>query len=612
MLLVVFREAVLYRIESFLPVTRGRPNVILITLDTTRADRLGCYGYTQARTPTLDRLAREGTLFENARCQIPITQPSHVSIMTGTNPTYHATLANLETMPDEGVTTLAEAFSAAGYRTGAAIGAFVVASKFGLGRGFQEFYEDFPIVPMGASFIREKPSQEVIEIARRWIHKNGNERFFLWIHLFDPHIPYLPPAPFDRAYRDRPYDGEIAYMDYWIGQLLDDLAETRLDRRTVVVAVGDHGESLGEHEEDTHAYFLYNSTLSIPLIFWAPGRVPSSVRIPDVVRSVDVAPTILDLAGLAIPGNMQGTSLVGAWDDDSPRVPFPLPSLSITEEFNRSFGWATLRALELDGYKYIRLPTPELYDLASDPKELVNLSTSQPQRVAEMDALLTEIIEETRRDAPRPAATPIDRETLESLMSLGYISGGSRNEPVPFDAAVEDMIDPKDRLGFWTDFRRLTELRSAGDLDQVEALARSMLDQDENALIVAYLLGQALWHKSELDPDPELLREAAQYLTKASEIEECRLSCLVFIGIIHAKLEELDLARSVFEQVLSIDPEEPMAHYNLTLLHSLEENWDGVIQNGEKLLKLIPNHPNAPAIEKAVASARRKLGSARR
>ncbi len=609
-LIILFGRPLLQRLG--VGAAAGRPGVILITLDTTRADRLGCYGDENAATPNLDRLAREGVLFENARAQVPVTGPSHAGILTGTFPTAHGVLANLEKLPADGIATIAEVFRDNGYFTGAVIGAFVVGARFGFSRGFGRFEGDFPVQLSDQSDIPEKPAQAVIGSALRWLEMNRSRPTFLWIHLFDPHTPYAAPEPFGSRYRERPYDGEIAYVDHCIGRLLDGVRDLGLDRRTVISVVADHGESLGEHAEDTHGYFLYNSTLWVPLIFWAPGRIPESRRIAETVRTVDVMPTLLDLLGLECPASVQGVSLVGTWDGTKYPIPHPLPSFSLSDELNRVFGWSPMWALERDGTKYIRLPRPELYDLRNDPNELQDLAAERPGDVARLHTELSEMIQATHRESGGEAQAAIDPATLEQLMSLGYISAGGRSESIPFDADIGGMQDPKDRLDYWERFRRLTVLRTEGKLEETEALAREMIAEDPAPPVVHYWLGQALWYKSERTGDPTVMREAASHLKRAAEMEEYRVSCLVFIGIIHGMLNEMPQARAAFEEILRIDPDEPMAHFNLTRVYAELEDWEGAARSGERLLELAPTHPDAPAIRRLVQHAKRKLSAPQR
>jgi len=585
--------------------TDAPPNVILVTLDTTRADRLGCYGYADAATPVLDAMAASGVRFAEARVQAPITGPSHASILTGTNPTFHGVIGNLQGLPEAGVTTMAEVFGTAGYRTGAAVGAFVVASEWGLDRGFDVYYDELPIAPAGRASLPERRGGEVIRDALDWIGLRPDEPFFCWVHLFDPHSPYAAPAEFADRFPGRPYDAEIAYTDHCVGLLRDGLERLGVADRTLMVVTADHGESLGEHGEDTHAYFLYNSTLSVPLIVEGAGLVPEGVVVPDMVRSIDVLPTVLELTGLPVPPTVQGRSRVDAISGAATPA---LPSIALSDELNLAFGWAPLRSVEEDGWKYVRLPTRELYDLSEDPGETTNLAAAEASRAGAMDSLLSEVIARTTGDLAPAGGGVVDQATLDRLMSLGYISGGSREGAPDLDVDVSGMPDPKDRQSYWEGYRELSELRGKGDLAGAEAVGRRLLAEDDEPPIIHYLFGQILWHRSQTTDDPALLRETAEHLRRAAIMPEYRVSCLVFIGILHGRLGELDEARETFEEVLRLNPDDAMAHFNLTLVHARTGAWERVIHHGTALLELVPDHPQARQIERIVARARSESG----
>ncbi len=582
----------------------GRPNVVLITLDTTRADRLGCYGYAAAQTPVIDALAENGALFENVRAHAPVTAPSHASILTGTLPTFHGVVGNLQALPPSGVTTLAECFADAGYTTAASVGAFVVASEWGLDRGFDAYFDELPEDPAGSASLPQRLAGEVVADAIEWLDGAADAPFFLWVHLFDPHAPYEAPDPFRLKLRD-PYDAEIAYADHAIGRLLAHLTEIGERDETLVVVTADHGEALGEHDEDTHGFFLYNETLSVPLIFDGPGIESDGRRVEEMVRTIDVMPTILELSGLPAAPGVQGRSLVSAISTGAP--PSPEPAFALSNELNLAFGWSPLRSLEHEHWKLIRAPRPELYDLDQDPGELTNLASTQPDVAARLDSTMSALIQATTGNLPTGTGGTVDQATLERLRSLGYVAGGERGQQVPLDEDVSGFTDPKDREAYWEGYKRLSYLRGDDTLAEAEALARELLAEDPDPPLVHYLFGQVLWHKAQRSPSPETLREAREHLRIAAIMDEYRISSLVFVGIIHAQLGELDQAREVFDEILRIDPDEAMSHFNLTLIHARRQNWSRVVHHGEAVLRLIPDHPDAPAIRRAVEGARKRL-----
>ncbi len=347
--------------------SRRAPNVVVITIDTLRADHLGCYGYKQIHTPNIDALAADGARFERAYTAVPVTLPSHTAIFTGTYPMLsgmHDFAANKlnPTQP-----TLASVLKEHGYATAAVIGSAVLDSRFGLNRGFDFYYDHFDFSRLEEANLdeMERPGNIVADLALDWLGKNSQKKFFLWMHLYDPHFPYRPPEPYSHEYAAQPYDGEIAFADAQLGRLLRFLKEKGLYQNTLIVLSGDHGESLGEHGEKTHGFFIYNATMHVPLIIRLPGK-PAALVVGDPVSLIDLMPTILAAAGLETPAQVQGRSL--------------LPSLQGKPgEPNRSlygetflprlhFNWSELRGVENAKYHFIDAPRPELYDLNERPR----------------------------------------------------------------------------------------------------------------------------------------------------------------------------------------------------------------------------------------------------
>jgi arylsulfatase A-like enzyme len=352
---------------------RPRPDVILVTIDTMRADHVGCYGAQEIKTPTLDGLAADGVVFERAISQVPLTWPSHAVILTGTYPFQNGVQDFTGQPLSPQFRSVAQAFKQAGYTTGAVVSAFVLDRSWGLGRGF-DFYDDafaaetFQKKDIG---LVDRRAEESVAHALGWLKKNPQRPFFFWLHLYDPHSPYDPPEPYRTEYRDHLYDGEIAYADHELGKLITWLKRNKLYDSALIVALGDHGESLGEHGEDEHGFFLYNATLDVPLIVKLPaghGIQPRRRREP--METSAVAPSLLKLAGLKDPiqAQFQSPSLFAA------DAPTQEPAYSETFYPFSSFGWSPLHALESGRFHYIDAPKPELYDLESDPGETTNLA----------------------------------------------------------------------------------------------------------------------------------------------------------------------------------------------------------------------------------------------
>ncbi len=341
-------------------------NVILITIDTLRADFVSAYGAGRASTPHLDRLAEEGVLFERCIAQVPLTLPSHVTILSGTYPLHHRVNDNGGFMVPGTLRLASEVLQERGFATSAFISAFVLHSKWGINQGFDMYSDDFDRTTYGSMLLEnEKPAEEVLEEAKTWLRTNKSPRFFTWIHLFEPHSPYVPPPPFDR-YPDEPYRGEVEYVNHAVGNFVNFLEEQGLFDKTLLIVTSDHGEGLGQHGEQGHGYFIYESTVWVPLVIRAPFRFPVG-RVRGLVELVDLAPTILDALAIPIPDSYQGESLLGRMFGDEPKE----GGTAYTETFypRLHYGWSELRALYREDWKYIWAPDEELYNLDEDERE---------------------------------------------------------------------------------------------------------------------------------------------------------------------------------------------------------------------------------------------------
>jgi len=398
----------------------GYRSILLITLDTTRADHLGCYGYQPARTPSLDRLAQEGVRFTRAYCPAPLTLPSHCSIMTGLDPVAHGVRNNGHDLPPE-VKTLAEILKGHSYVTSAFVSSFSVDSRFGLDRGFDvyddTFRADLPFKTLNA----ERRAEETFARFSLWLEKNGENRFFSWVHFYDPHWPYDPPSPYKEEFAASPYDGEIAYMDQYVDALVELLKQKGRLKDTIVVIAGDHGEGLGDKVEIGHGIFLYEETLRVPLILYNPGIFPRSQVIESQVRLADLAPTILEIAGLKDEAaGMKGQSLV-AWLRGKSRKDLDI----LVESFypRENFGWSELVGLVSKRWKYIQSPRPELYDLEADPEERKSLYETAVGKAGEWKKKLEEqVLRASSGGRPAGVGAGTRAEDMERLRSLGYVN----------------------------------------------------------------------------------------------------------------------------------------------------------------------------------------------
>src|SRR3954454_8348043 len=402
-------------------------NVLLVTIDTLRADHVGAYGSALGATPTLDRFAAEGLRFDVAHAHVPLTLPSHTTIMTGLYPIANGVHDNGSFRYDESKPTLAGELKRAGYRTAAFVGAFVLDARFGLNAGF-DLYDDRVQGSSANLEIVQRSAEAVLAPAFAWIAENqepkNQERrtpnaerrpWFAWVHLYDPHEPYTPPEPYASRYPQDPYSGEIAYADASLGAFVDRLRAAHALDRTLVLIASDHGESLGEHGERTHGLFAYESTLRVPLIMWAPGSIAArAVAAP--ARLVDIMPTVADLVGAPI-GPTDGRSLrplAGGEQADDPGSYFEALNANLTRN------WAPLKGLLRGGLKLVDLPLPELYDLNADPGEGHNLYAAQRDRARDLELRLDRLNAGTTA-APPPG--PLDSEAEARLRSLGYVVG---------------------------------------------------------------------------------------------------------------------------------------------------------------------------------------------
>lgn len=532
-----------------------RPNLVLITMDTTRADHLGCYGDAKAQTPRLDALARAGVVFDDAVAVAPITLPAHASILTGQYPPRDGVRDNDDFRLAASETTLAEHLVSLGYRAEASVGSVVVGPETGLDQGFEAYYGVPPDTTAklmgdpGSITPREparRPADAVAKDAVRAIDAMKGRPFFLWVHFYDPHRPYLAPPEIRERFPDDPYDGEIAFMDSGIGRVLDALRQDGLDDTTVVVAVADHGEGLGEHGEATHELFVYDATLRIPLIVRAPAKLRPGTRFPGLVSQVDLVPTLLDLMGLPPLKTAQGRSVAAALGGASlpPREPVYAESLYA----ERAYGWAPLFALRSDSEKFIDAPEPELYDLKSDPGERTNLA---PDRTSEVAAWRKRLRAAMLAIGTAPAAPAADdAERREKLQSLGYLSAGAPG------LARKDRPDPKRMAPLHEQIMSAIYLKEQGRLDEAERLLVAVLAKDPHNPAAELYLGSIRFIKSRGAEGVDRLRAAAAD-APGSWINQWNLgNALLHAGRFDEAVRALDAATR-------IKPQDPQSFYAL-------------------------------------------------
>jgi arylsulfatase A-like enzyme/Tfp pilus assembly protein PilF len=439
-------------------------NILIITLDTTRADRLGCSGYAAAGTPNLDRLARSGVRCQAAYSPVPLTLPAHCSIFSGSYPPAHQVRNNGSYFLPAAVSTLAEMLRDRGFRTSAFVSSFILDSRFGLDQGFDVYDDDFG-AGTGKTYQSERPAKEVFNAFSRWLSGRADHKFFSWIHFFDPHAPYDPPEPFRSAFADNPYDGEIACVDHYIGAIITLLEEKKLLQNTLLVIAGDHGEAFGEHGEFGHQVFCYQENLLVPLIFNAPGRLPEHRLIRQKVSLTDIMPTILDFLQIPRPAVSGGQSLLPAMNNAI------LPDRDIFVESlfaQEAFGCAPLQGIIQKNLKYIDLPKPELYDLRNDPDERENLISRAAASSLKMKKSLKEFNSRFSGNSGQ-SSRRLTAAEKNTLAALGYITGS-----VPVAPATA-RPDPKDKIAGWQKFNQGAEQAANNQFGDAEKNLRQAI-----------------------------------------------------------------------------------------------------------------------------------------
>jgi choline-sulfatase len=514
------------------------PDIFLVTIDTLRADHVHCYGYQHVETSALDGLARDGIRFSNAFTPSPITTTSHVSILTGLLPSTHGvTDFGVPLPPDR--PAAAQLLKARGYRTAAFIGSVVLDSRAlapGLDRGF-DFYDNFP----KSSKIQsrwgrlERRGMDVVRHAESWLDAHPAGPHFIWLHLYDPHDPYEPPPPFPQT-----YDGEIAYADRSLAHFISDLKRRALYRNALIVVVGDHGEGLGEHGEDTHGIFLYDSTLHVPLILKLPAGRAAGRVIDAQVRTMDILPTLLEMAAASAPERLDGESLKPFFSSADPSIRIAFGET----DYPLSFGWALLRSVRAHGFKFIEAPRPELYDLQPDPAESANRYEPWNEQVKRFRTLLAEI--RARTPIATGPANTVSAETIAELKALGYLGradvGSATNVPAP-----SLLPDPKDRIEEQNLLHQAMLASEAGRKSNARQALQKLLRLNPDSYAALRQLGEMELLGSEYTA-------AVQHLERARRMRPEDADAAFNAGSAFEKLGDLDRARDAIESSLKLRP----------------------------------------------------------
>ncbi|HXH50119.1 MAG TPA: sulfatase-like hydrolase/transferase [Terriglobia bacterium] len=562
---------------------REARNVVVVTIDTLRADHLACYGYNQIKTPNIDQLARTGVRFSNAMTPVPITLPAHTALMTGQYPMATGMHDFSGNMLASGTMTLAGLLHGHGYSTAAFIGSAALDSRFGLNQGFETYYDHFNLGHSKEIHLDqiERRGDQVVDLAMKWVESHRQKPFFIWVHLYDPHAPYDPPGPYARLYRNRPYDGEIAFADAQVGRLFDYLKQQHLYENSLVVLASDHGESLGEHGEKTHGFYIYNATVRVALIMRIPGDPPRVVQ--QGVSLVDVMPTLLQVLEIPRPASIQGQSLLS--------LMMGRQSGSASGQYAENyapllhFGWNRLLSFEWRGMKYIETTRPELYDLKTDPHELHNLFSTHQALAHEMNGRLQELV---RRYTPASktsaaAGQPTDPALLASLRSLGYAAVSIANLP---QVDTSNLPDPKDRVQA---YNLVSEALVDKQRGRYGESLRKLLQAEKTApetLTIRFLAAQ-----NELQlKDYVRATEGFQYVTDRNPSDG---AAVYYLGVAQLGSGNVDAAERSFNRVLEIDPHNFSAAYNLGVAYSRQKRADDAIRAFRRAVKILPEYAEA-------------------
>src|SRR5713101_7402311 len=521
------------------------PNVVLITIDTVRPDHLACYGYKLIETPHLDALAAAGVRFTNAYTPVPITLPAHSVMLTGTYPMRTGMHDFSGNRLNASQPTLATLLHERGYTTGAVLGSAVLDSRFGLNRGFDFYYDHFDFSRLDEKNIDAmiRPGNEVVNHALSWLEANRRKPFLLWVHLYDAHHPYNPPSPYREKYRTPLYDGGIAFVDAQVGRLVASLKAKGIYDRTLIVVAGDHGEGLGEHGEKTHGFFIYDTTLHVPLIFKLPADAGKQKPVvSESANLADLLPTILDVLGAGKPKELQGRSLVEAMKGKT--------AGALVENYAETylprihFNWSELRGVRFRQYHFIDAPRPELYDLSADPHELKNLYSGQRAIANELRKRLGQFITQfTPASGEKTAETTgLDPALMERLKSLGYVAVAGRGDDVLSDRR---LADPKDRIHVY------------------ELVSDALADSQQGRYA-----------------------ESIQKLLQAEKIENDSLPVHYLLALNYYRQNNFPTAIEEFQKVLKLSPDYTLANYCLGLSYTQTGDWDQAIASFRRTLEL--------------------------
>jgi len=600
-------------------------NLLLITVDTLRPDRLSCYSKEHLKTPNIDQLAGKGVLFTRAFAHTPMTLPSHTNILLGTLPVYHGVHDNSNFIVEDEFLTLAEYLKSKGYSTGAFVGAFPLDSRFGLTQGFDVYDDNYGSKSNQEISYVERKAEIVVEKALEWLDKQKNS-WFIWIHTFDPHQRYAPPEPFKTEYQNNPYNGEVAYVDYCFGDFFSYLKQHELYENTIIIFTADHGESLGQHGESTHGYFAYNSTIWVPLILYYPGIASKVSKIEQNVSHIDIFPTVCDILGIEKPSFLQGLSLLPAIKGKK------LHKREIYFESEYPYysrGWAPLSGYISGNHKFIDSPIPEFYDLERDFDELENLASSR--KLEKYKNNLKILIKRQSFDGSAKKKK-ISREAVKKLQSLGYVSTPQASRKKTF--STKD--DLKSLLPYQNKLMKAMGAYHKGNIEEGKSLLKEIISERPDFDLAYSYLATLYKEQKKLDKSVEILKEgfennpssykiistygiflveanrpdeAIEILKKALTLMDYDPELWNYLGVAYWSKGDFQNAHQAYQKVLSLDNNYPIVFNNLG---SLYLSQCIKTRKSEYLRKAVYHFKKAIEFDPGYASAYNGLGNAYR
>ena len=617
------------RHQSFSRLRGGRDfNFILITVDTLRADRIGCYGFPRIETPAIDSFARQGVKFDHCIAQTPLTLPSHTSILTGTLPLFHGVRDNGGFIVPPELKTTAEVFKEQGYATAAFVGAYVLDSKWGLDQGFDYYFDRFDLskfekISLGTV---QRPADEVMDEALKWLDGNSQKKIFAWIHLYDPHTPYEPPRPFNAKYPNHPYLGEIAFTDTQLARLWKYLEDGGSTRNLFLIFASDHGESLGEHQEAAHGFFVYDEAIHVPLIFVTPFKRFQGLSVSGVVSLVDVMPTMLEMAGFPIPAEVQGKSLI-------PRFFQPAQgedACAYAETFYPRFhyGWSELQSFQTRRFKLIISPDPEFYDLEQDPDEMKNLAPAPGKELARLEDQARTFIARFSQNAYELDFRKIDEETRERLAALGYV--GAFTDPAELEG--QKLANPKDKIGVFNELSRARETGMSGKPEEAIQIIKAIIAKDPEINDAYFALGNIYFKQRNFEtaiaafkqalerkPDDSFcvinIANSYQMMGKPDEAERFIIDYLkkgfsdsqlyYLLGTLNYNQKKYDEAIKYYSGCLSLNADSAASHNALAAIYILKED---LVRAEEHLNEAMAINPDLTNLHHNLAQLLEKRG----